>query len=125
MTNDDKKEIDIEKEQGYVGLITCGMKKNIPFVPVSLQEISPIKLKWRKLWTGKEYEYKYNPKEDLFMNVLHYAHIADTFTTEEIRYIFGKRGERKLEEMTRIGYFDKGLHSQITERQWKEFTRGR
>ena len=116
---------DIEKEQGQVGLIRFGMKNNTPFIPISLQGINLIKLKWRKLWTGKEYEYKYNPKEGLFMNVLHYAHIADTFTTEEIRYIFGKRGERKLEEMTAIGYLNKCFPSQITEKQWEEFTRGR
>ncbi|MBR5904583.1 MAG: hypothetical protein IKZ49_03565 [Alphaproteobacteria bacterium] len=123
---------DIEKEFGQVGLIRLGMRKNTPFIPISLQGFNPIKLKWRKLLTDighffdlceyKEYEYKYNHEYGLWLNILHYATIADTFTTEEIRYIFGKQGEQKLEEMTAIGYLNKGFPSQITEKQWKEFT---
>jgi len=119
----------IEKEWGQVGLIRLGMKENTPFIPISLQRIKPLaKPKWQKLlqffglYRYKEYEYKYKPEESLSLNILRYAVIADTFTTEEIRYIFGKKGEQKLEKMTAIGYLNKGFPSQITEKQWKEFT---
>ena len=122
----------IKKEWGQVGLIRLGMKENTPFIPISLQGVNPIKLKWRKRLTGighffdlceyKEYEYKYNHEYGLKLNILRYATIADTFTTEEIRYIFGKQGEQELEKLTKIGYLNKGFHSQITEKQWEEFT---
>ena len=119
----------IEKEYGQVGLIRYGLKENTPFVPISLQGIKPpTKPKWQKLlqffglYRYKEYEYKYKPEESLGLNILRYAVIADTFTTEEIRYIFGKQGEQELEKLTKIGYLNKGFHSQITEKQWEEFT---
>ena len=119
----------IEKEYGQVGLIRYGLKENTPFVPISLQGIKPpTKPKWQKLlqffglYRYKEYEYKYKPEESLRLNILRYAVIADTFTTEEIRYIFGKQGEQELEKLTKIGYLNKGFHSQITEKQWEEFT---
>jgi hypothetical protein len=68
----------IEKQWGQVGLIRFGIKDNIPFTPISLQGIKQNK------------SYEYNPKESLFMNILRYSVLAGTFTTEEIRYVFGK-----------------------------------
>jgi hypothetical protein len=119
----------IKKELGEVGLIRFGMKKNIAFVPISLQGIKPpAKPKWQKLlqffglYRYQEYEYKYKPEESLSLNILRYAVIAGTFTTEEIRYVFGKKGEQELEKLTAIGYLNKGFPSQITEKQWEEFT---
>ena len=103
----------IEKEWGQVGLIRLGMKKNTPFIPISLQGIKQNK------------SYGYNPKESLVINILRYAVLAGTFTTEEIRYVFGKQGEQELEKMTKIGYLNKGLPSQITEKQWEQFIKGR
>ena len=103
----------IEKQWGQVGLIRFGIKDNIPFTPISLQGIKQNK------------SYEYNPKESLIMNILRYAVLAGTFTTEEIRYVFGKQGEQELEKMTKIGYLNKGFPSQITEKQWEQFTKGR
>ena len=103
----------IEKQWGQVGLIRFGIKDNIPFTPISLQGIKQNK------------SYEYNPNESLVINILRYAVLAGTFTTEEIRYVFGKQGEQELEKMTKIRYNNKRLPKKKKKKKWEQFTKGR
>ena len=118
-----KNEKIIEKKLGQIGLAVFKKQKHIVFTPIHQQ---PLKRKIGNFFIAHPSRYKYKPDKSLRQNIIEYTFVAHEFSKREFQYLFGDYGVEIMYAMRDyLDYFKQIKDTQITDQQWKKFTKTR